>query len=330
MEDEVKRAIMHAMPDGESKWTKIKPYHEILEVAASMSARIFVGLPLCRDRGWLEASVQFTENGQVQKLFIPEIERRRALLSEGKLDEAASRTALSWMIQYAEAADEDSCRLAHLALIIVFVSIHTTMTHAVHALYDLAARPKYIEDLREEIREVAAAGHGCWDKASYTQLRKMDSFMKESQRHNPSDELSMSRFMERSYDMSDGTHLPRGTMIAMPTRAIQNDPAITENPDVFDGLRYYQLRQEPNMANRYQFVSTGETQLHFGYGRAACPGRFLADLEVKMILVHLIMNYDFKLVGEHRPGNLRLYEFIVPNPEGELLVRQRAKPESPL
>jgi hypothetical protein len=63
MEDEVKWA-MHAFPKCKDEWAVIKPYHTILELVASTSARIFVGLPLCRNKRWLEASVQFTENSK--------------------------------------------------------------------------------------------------------------------------------------------------------------------------------------------------------------------------------------------------------------------------
>lgn len=63
MEEEVTWA-MQRMPKCQGEWVKIHPYHNILDLVASTSARIFVGLPLCRDPRWLEASVQFTENSK--------------------------------------------------------------------------------------------------------------------------------------------------------------------------------------------------------------------------------------------------------------------------
>lgn len=60
-------------------------------------------------------------------------------------------------------------------------------------IYDLAARPEYIKGLREEIKEVLAEdgydidgeGFTKLKKSSYTKLRKLDSFLKESQRLSP-------------------------------------------------------------------------------------------------------------------------------------------------
>jgi hypothetical protein len=60
-------------------------------------------------------------------------------------------------------------------------------------VFDLAARPEYIKGLREEIKEVLAEdgydidgeGFTKLKKSSYTKLRKLDSFLKESQRLSP-------------------------------------------------------------------------------------------------------------------------------------------------
>lgn len=50
------------------------------------------------------------------------------------------------------------------------------------ALYDLAFRPEYIVPLREEIESIISAEG--WSKASVMKMRKLESFLKESQRCN--------------------------------------------------------------------------------------------------------------------------------------------------
>lgn len=44
-------------------WVTVRPYHLILKLVARISARIFLGYPLCRNEQWLEISTEFTENG---------------------------------------------------------------------------------------------------------------------------------------------------------------------------------------------------------------------------------------------------------------------------
>lgn len=66
-------------------------------------------------------------------------------------------------------------------------SIHTSQMNAVHVLYDLAEHPEYVQDPRDEIKQIIAedGNWSQWKKASFYKLKKLDSFMRESQRHNP-------------------------------------------------------------------------------------------------------------------------------------------------
>ena len=73
--------------------------------------------------------------------------------------------------------------------------------------------------------------------------------------------------------------------------------------DEFDPLRFYRLRTQAKdeglveKAANNQFVSVNQSSLTFGYGIHACPGRFFAANEIKMILAHALLRYDVKLVG---------------------------------
>lgn len=69
-------------------------------------------------------------------------------------------------------------------LFLAMVSIQTTSFTATNIVYDLLAYPEYIEELRTEIEQVWAQ-HGQWTKKSLAQLKKLECFMKESQRINP-------------------------------------------------------------------------------------------------------------------------------------------------
>lgn len=67
-----------------------------------------------------------------------------------------------------------------------FAAIHTTTMTLTNILYDLAAHPEYQEVLREEIARISAEEpSGQLRKKTMPKLRKLDSFIKESQRVNP-------------------------------------------------------------------------------------------------------------------------------------------------
>ena len=61
--------------------------------------------------------------------------------------------------------------------------------------------------------------------------------------------------------------------------------------------------------NQFRYATTGRTNMSFGHGKNTCPGRFFASLAVKMVMVKLLTEYDFKsLPGATRPSNLMFHE----------------------
>ncbi|TGO78591.1 hypothetical protein BELL_0061g00150 [Botrytis elliptica] len=263
---------------------------------------------------------------RAKKLLVPEIIRRR---EEREFDaKAQSDNLLSWMMEIATPDESNPSDLAHLEVVMSLASIHTSQMNAVHVLYDLAAQSEYVEPLRNEILEVIQEDGpwNTWQKTAFSKLKKLDSFMRESQRFNPPSLLSYHRVMREGYTLSDGFHIPKNAHISMAVNSIQNDPDTTSSPEQFDGFRYYKLRQKPGENHLHQFATTQNNILNFGHGKHACPGRFFASLEIKNILVRLIMDYDWKLPdGKGRPANLTAHEFIFPNPDGILLMKQRPK-----
>lgn len=194
-----------------------------------------------------------------------------------------------------------------------------------HVLFDLAAHPDYLDELRKEIRNTYSEDGG-WKKSSYSKLRKMDSLLRECQRFSPPSVLSMHRIMEESHTLSDQTKLPKGAHVCMATHAIQNDAQVNADPKTFDPMRSYRLRQKQGEAHMDQFATTERNMLNFGYGKLACPGRYFASLAIKVLLTKLIMDYDFKLLPQQtRPANMSAFEFVFPDREAELLVRRREK-----
>jgi len=122
--------------------------------------------------------------------------------------------------------------------------------------------------------------------------------------------------------LHDGVTLPVGAHIEMAIVPIQRDS--TENPDNFDGLRYYHKRLDPGEAHKWQFATTNAQILHFGHGKQGCPGRFMASNVIKMVLGLVLLNYDLKFPeGQGRPRSLPAFEYSFPNPKGRVLLRER-------
>ena len=111
--------------------------------------------------------------------------------------------------------------------------------------------------------------------------------------------------------LPDGTFVPKGTKLEINTCSIHADKELYENPKEFDGLRFYKMRQGPGQENKYKYSSVGREDLSWGFGRHACPGRYLSAVNIKLILAELLMNYDIKLCeGAKRPPNIE-FEVLV-------------------
>ena len=138
--------------------------------------------------------------------------------------------------------------------------------------------------------------------------------------------MSLRRLALSEVTLSDGFRIPKGTYIAFSSIGINYNPEKYPNPETFDGFRFSNLREQSGNENRYQFVTTGVDAISFGHGKHACPGRFFASNEIKVILAGLLLSYDFKFRdGEGRPENTRGRTYIRPNKAAEVLFRKRAE-----
>ena len=277
-----------------------------------------------------------------KKTLVPIIDRRREA-EKNKADYQKPDDFLQWLIDAAVGDDGQSEKLAHRQLIAFLGAAHTSTMAGTHACYDLAAMPEYVEPLRDEISGLLNQDGG-WGPNTPSKMRKMDSFLRESQRVNPQAirayltttnclESSLRcvlvdfhRIVQKPLTLSDGLHLPAGTHICAASYSISQDPENIPNAQNFDGFRYSNLRKQPDQDSKHQFAMTDRNHLHFGRGKYACPGRFFASAELKMIIAHLILRYDFKYPeGKGRPANLNADEFLYPDPAARLLIKRRPR-----
>lgn len=102
-----------------------------------------------------------------------------------------------------------------------------------------------------------------------------------------------------------------------------------EEPLKYDPFRFSRHREAPSSADKEKkptFVTTAPHHLPFGHGKHACPGRFLVDFELKMIIAYVLTNYDIRFpeeYGNKRPPNKWLMEVNMPPKGVQLLVKRR-------
>lgn len=136
---------------------------------------------------------------------------------------------------------------------------------------------------------------------------------------------------------------------------MSHDERFFSDPKTFDALRFYRLRQDARLTtlpslslvkdasgsaaedgsapntisdgssgHKWQFTSIGDTNVNFGAGKHACPGRFFAGNEIKMILAYFLIHYDIRFKdGQERPQPMTMVMSKSPDPNAEVLFRKR-------
>ncbi|KAF4982776.1 hypothetical protein FZEAL_1677 [Fusarium zealandicum] len=358
--EEVREALDLSMPSCDD-WTEVNIHEKLLRIVGMVSGRIFIGPELCRTERYLDAAINYTmevmgAQRAVQNMRpwlrpfyaqgLPQVKKldERIAEAEAFLDPVVKRRTeamadpdferpddmLQWLISRKDLfPDKNSQNLAKCQLGLTFAAIHTTTLTATNAFYDLAALPDLRSELRDEVHQALSQSKGIFTSNALQSMKKMDSFLKETLRVHPATMASFQRKVLQPFTLSNGQTIPKGVTIEVPAVAVNTDSKVFPNAEKFDPLRFYKLRQQAKdngsgeKAALNQFVSVNQSSLTFGFGRHACPGRFFAANEIKMILANTLLRYDIKLVGSttERYPNIEFAHMSIPDSSRSLLFK---------
>ncbi|KAJ4397182.1 hypothetical protein N0V93_001406 [Gnomoniopsis smithogilvyi] len=274
----------------------------------------------------------------LDKILRPEVERRLRAYEdranpEHKILEPEPNDFLQWSIKDAKESGNPFLlklrTLTRRVLMLNFASITTSSLAITGAMFDLLSSNKaYIEELREEISTVLAEHGGNWNKKALSQMVKLDSTMRESQRLNSAVTMGLGRAVVAPGGITtpDGVHIPKGNYVVVPGYATLHNADLYPDPDEFKPFRFC----EPSPAGeddvlaraRQQWATTSNEYLAFGHGRHACPGRMFASTEMKLLLAQIIMTYDFEML-ESRPKNKWMGFNRMPDMSATISLRKR-------
>ncbi|GAM40345.1 hypothetical protein TCE0_038r12627 [Talaromyces pinophilus] len=343
----------------DAEWHAINLKTTLLEVIAQLSSRVFLGPELCRNKNWQRITIDYTVNvfmaisavkrypkilhriaqwivpearvvrtqmAEARRLIQPVInQRKKEILAENRsiFEKPTEPTrkhtdAIQWLYELSKGGDYDAA-LAQLSL--SMAAIHTTGDLITQVIYDLCEHPDLVQPLREEA--IAVLGTDGWKRTSLYNLKLMDSVIKESQRIKPAGMVSMRRLATENVTLKDGRRIPKDSMVAVSAHWNWDD-SIYENPDQFDGYRFYKMSQKPETEQMSHLVATRPQHLAFGHGKHACPGRFFAANEVKIALVHILLKYDFKVDESSPPPKIfKMGWSMQSDYQAKILVRRR-------
>ncbi|KAJ7876710.1 cytochrome P450 [Mycena olivaceomarginata] len=273
--DEIVCAFNDVLQLQESEWKSLPVLPTMMAIVARVSNRLFVGLPLCRNKAYLANNVAYTldvfRSANRIMLYPPFLRplvgpfisaknksHARALEFLGSLiEERLSKERelgpdwpgkpndfVSWMLDMAEGEQRALGPLTLRILSVNMAAIHTTSMAFTQALFDLTTHPEHLLPMREEAERVVREEG--WTKAALNSMVKIDSFLRESQRINTNGPIGMSRKVvaKEGFRFSNGIVLPNGAYVNVAAKPTHYDDANYENAATFDGFRFAREREE--------------------------------------------------------------------------------------
>jgi cytochrome P450 len=227
-----------------------------------------------------------------------------------------------------------------------FAAVHQTSLLVTNMLLNILSSDSEfntISALRDEVGRIVGTEDGAkWTKYKVAQMIKSDSVARETLRLNSNTNRGVFRkVLVEGIKTDDGIELPKGAFISFLARPLQCDPETFDDPFRYDPFRFSRTREAPvtatpakgkHASNNLNFVSTSPEHLPFGHGSHSCPGRFLVDFEMKMIISYFLMNYDIEFPAEYggkRPANRWMAEALAPPPGARVRVKRRSGPSWP-
>ncbi|XP_041133620.1 cytochrome P450 3A27-like isoform X1 [Polyodon spathula] len=199
------------------------------------------------------------------------------------------------------------------AMLFIFAGYETTSTTLSFLTYNLAANPKAMTKLQEEIDRVLP------NKAPVTYeslaaMEYLDMALNESLRLYPA-APRLDRVCKKTIEIN-GVTIPKGTVVMIPTYALHHDSKHWPDPEVFDPERFSKENKES--MDQYAY-------LPFGAGPRNCIGMRFAVILVKVAMVNLLQNFSFLPCKETQiPPELDIQGLLQPKKPIELKVVSRA------
>ncbi|KAI9707108.1 MAG: hypothetical protein M1836_000068 [Candelina mexicana] len=281
--------------------------------------------------------------------LLPIVKQRLADIGRKRQDEnfvyEEPNEFLSWIVSDAYARkdplDLDPTMITYRMLVMNFAAIYPssiTITNVLLNLFSSAPDKGFVEGIREEATRILAEGNGMFTKAGLDKMVRTDSAIRESMRLSSLTSKALDRTIvaKEGLTMEDGVFLPQGTKVGTALYSIHRDESFYTNANEYDAFRFSRPLEEAKqdlsvieaapalgeMPQNAPLTLTSDIFLEFGHGRHACPGRFFASVQLKLLIASLVLDYDVKPLAT-RPENTWVADYGFPPHKATLQVRRR-------
>ncbi|KAH8727294.1 cytochrome P450 monooxygenase-like protein [Phaeosphaeriaceae sp. PMI808] len=334
-------------------WSQVSLSESILDLVTRLFSRVFVGEEISHNEEWIKVVKEYLATAVVavaklnmiprpfknlfswfsddckrahnsiiraRNILTPVLENRRLLKEKARTEDRSIpyfNDAIEWAEVHRNGKAFDT---VHLQFGLVIGAVSNTANLIRQVLVCLASEPELIIPLREEIIGVLRA-HG-WSRNALHNMKLLDSAIKEAQRLKPTNMLTMRRLAIADADFPGGLSIRKGQLVGVDATNLMN-PDIYPEPRKYDIYRFKRMGDDPLRGSKAQLVSTSPDHFAFGHGKHACPGRFFAADGMKIVLCHLLVQYEWKLVPGVGAKHLAIGSVLLVNPAVKLMYKRR-------
>ncbi|KAI0401584.1 cytochrome P450 [Xylaria palmicola] len=295
-----------------------------------ITALAIVKLPLGPLRDWLSYPISSWHRKKLEKctnMLLPILDKRIAERDDRNKPKHSKQDSIEWFLMLSEPTRIDKKRLADELMHNLWAGTSAPGGLVTEIIFQLLLQPEYVQPILTEAIE-ALGDEGRWTEKALSRLSLLDSFIRETNRLNPTGSITCSRtVLERPFVFPDGLTLPVGTRFGFPTEAMQNDA-----DNSFNGFRFVKTGSVAESTEETGALGASTTvspsNLAFGYGTHACPGRFFAIRMVKMVVITLLLNYGIEWDGRvsRRPEPVWIEGQYIPNGSQKIKITKRLIP----
>jgi cytochrome P450 len=178
-------------------------------------------------------------------------------------------------------------------ILTIFLAGHETTAIVLSwALYILGTKPREVQQLKNELDSVLDGAELKMDHLKA--LEYMTQFINEVMRMHPP-AYAIGRTATEN-DQIGGYDVPKGEHLIISIHHLHNDPKFWDKPDEFNPDRFKNFDYR---ANAFRFMP-------FGGGPRICIGNNFAMMEMQIVLVHFLQNFQFQYLEKNPPETVAL------------------------
>lgn len=187
--------------------------------------------------------------------------------------------------------------------------LHTTAYTFAFLMYHLSTNPEVLRELKLEIRENTSH----MEPLTIEALQKMKLLrycLKETLRVNPVS-IGTGRLTHHDKFQIKNFQIPKGTMIIAHSQVINMDEKVYDEPEKFKPSRWIEKNAQDSRVSPFAY-------LPFGFGPRSCIGQRLSELQIEIMAIRLIQQYDIEF---HSP--IKTKTTLIHNIDGNISVTMK-------